>query len=197
MKQKILEIAIDKFLNLGFKSVTMDDIAEEMGISKKTIYASYNTKTDLVDACVMAVFNKINDGIDHICSIGKNVIEELFEIKNFLSEHLKGEKTSPQYQLKKYYPKLFAKLQKMQFDVMYDCVRENLERGIKDSMFRDDIDTDFIARIYFVGIISIKDIELFPMGKNNMKDLLTIYLTYHIRGIATEKGAKKLNQLLQ
>lgn len=196
MKNKILNTAIEEFLVYGFKSVTMDDIAEKMAISKKTIYTYFKTKTELVEATVMAVFDKINIGINQICSIKKNVIEELFDVKEFLVEHLKGEKSSPQHQLKKYYPRLFNKLKKMQYEVMHDCVEENLSRGIKSGYYRKNININFISRIYFIGIISIKDIELFPKGKHDMKGLMTDYLDYHISGIATEKGIKKLNKIL-
>lgn len=196
MKIKILHTAIEKFLTFGFKSVTMDDIAEKICISKKTIYTHFKTKTCLIDACVMVIFDRINTGINHICSLEKNAIEELFIIKEFLVENLKGEKNSPQFQLKKFYPKIFFKLQKMQFDVMHDCVKDNLERGIKSGIYRNDINKEFVSRIYFVGIMSIKDIDLFPEARNNMKELMTTYLNYHIRALATEKGLKKLNQLL-
>lgn len=197
MKSKILNTAIEEFLSYGFKSVTMDDIADKMAISKKTIYASYKNKTELVEATVMAVFDKISLGIDHICSLEKNAIEELFNVKEFLIENLKGEKSSPQYQLKKYYPKLFIKLQKMQFSVMQDCVQENLKRGIKTGIYRKKIDIDFISRIYFSGVIAIKDIELFPLGKTNMRNLMEEFLDYHIRAIATKKGKQKLKKIFK
>jgi len=197
MKEKILNTAIEEFLTYGFKSVTMDDIAEKLAISKKTIYTFYKNKTSLVEATVMAVFDKISFGIDHICSLEKNAIEELFNVKEFLIENLKGEKSSPQFQLKKYYPKLFLKLKKLQFEVMQDCVSENLKRGIKDNLYRNDIEIGFITRIYFSGMMAIKDNELFPNGKTNMKFLMETFLDYHIRAIATEKGVKKLNQLLK
>ncbi len=196
MKEKILHTAIEEFLNFGFKSVTMDDIAEKMTISKKTIYTFYKTKTILVEATVMAVFDKINSGIDHICTLEKDAIEELFIIKEFLLENLKGEKTSPQYQLKKYYPKIFSKLQKMQFEVMQGCVKENLENGIQSGVYRKEINLDFVSRMYFIGLMSLKDIDLFPEARNNMKELITTYLDYHIRALATKKGIIKLNELL-
>ena len=99
MKDKILEKATELFLNLGFKSVTMDDLANEMGISKKTIYAHYENKTKLVTESTMYLFNVISQGIDQISSLKKNPIEELYDIKKFVMLHLKDEKSSPQYQL--------------------------------------------------------------------------------------------------
>lgn len=196
MKKKILHTATELFLTFGFKSVTMDEIAENLGVSKKTIYTFFKTKTDLVEASVFMIFEQISSGIDAICALKKNPIEEFFNIKEFVIENLKGEKTSPQFQLKKYYPKLFITLQKKQFEIMEVCVKENLERGIETGYFRKEIDIDFISRIYFSGVVSIKDIELFPVGKNNMKNLMTKYLDYHLRAIATDKGIEKLKKLL-
>ncbi len=196
MKEKILHTANELFLNYGFKSITMDEIAHHLSISKKTIYTFYQTKTELVEACVYAIFNRISLGIDSICALKKNPIEEFFDIKEFVVENLKGEKSSPQYQLKKYYPKLYYTLQKKQFEVMQDCVKENLERGITQGYFRKDIDIDFISRIYFSGVISVKDIELFPQGEKNMEALMTNYLDYHIRAISTPNGIKKLETIL-
>ena len=104
MKEKIMSMASTMFLKLGFKSVTMDDIASEMGISKKTIYLHYNNKDQLVEASTMHLFETISGGIDQICSLENNPIEELFLIKDFVMKNLKNESTSPIYQLQKYYP---------------------------------------------------------------------------------------------
>jgi len=197
MREKILNTANELFLTYGFKSVTMDDIAEKMSISKKTIYAFYKTKSKLVEACVMDVFNAISTGIDQICAIGNNPIDELFEIKDFVLNHLKSEQSSPLFQLKKFYPKFFEELQKKQFEVMSECVQDNLNKGIKAGLFRDNMDIDFITRIYFSGITMIKDIEIFPKGISNMEELQTQYLDYHIRAIATKKGITELEKILK
>ena len=103
MKDKILETAADMFLSYGFKSVTMDDIASEMAISKKTIYVHFKNKIKLVEAVTLSLFENICEGIDGICEASANPIEELYDIKMFVMNHLKNEKASPQYQLKKYY----------------------------------------------------------------------------------------------
>jgi AcrR family transcriptional regulator len=196
MKEKILAKATEMFLNYGFKSVTMDDLAEQLGISKKTIYANFKNKTKLVEASTLFLFEFISDGINLICELEKNPIEELFAIKSFVMEHLKDEKTSPQYQLQKYYPQLFISLKKRQFDVMNECVFENLERGVKLGVYREDMDLNFITRLYFNGIIGIKDVETFPVKTFTPTYLLESYLEYHIRAIATEKGLQTMEKLL-
>lgn len=197
MKQKILKTAVDMFLNYGFKSVTMDDIANEMGISKKTIYVHFPNKTKLVEATTLYMFETISCGIDHICALEKNPIEEVFDVKKFVMEHLKNEKSSPQYQLQKYYPKIFASLKSKQFEVMQGCVIENLNRGIKLGLYRDNINVNFISRIYFNCMVTLKDQELFPLKAFSMNTLMEYYLEYHLRGICTPKGLEKLNKILE
>ena len=196
MKCKILEKAGEMFLNFGFKSVTMDDIADELAISKKTIYANYKNKTVLIEAATMSLFEMISHGIDCICELEKNPIEELFEIKNFIHTNLKDEKSSPYYQLQKYYPSIFHTLKMRQLELMDSCVKQNLTRGVDLGLYRKEIDLDFISRIYFIGVTGIKDEETFPSNQFEKKQLTNCFLNYHIRAIATEKGKQKLEKLL-
>ena len=197
MEQKIVEKSTELFLNLGFKSVTMDEIASALGVSKKTIYKYFNNKTDLVNAVTNHVFDSISCGIDHICHLNMNPIDELFSIKRFVMEHLKDEKSSPQYQLQKYYPKIFLSLKKKQFEVMQECVIDNLKKGIELGLYRPNIDLEFIFRIYFNGLTGIKDNDMFPLKNYSMKTLLNFYYEYHLMGICTAKGIKQLENQLE
>lgn len=119
----------------------------------------------------------------------------MYEIKRFSMEYLKNEKSSPQHQLKKYYPKIYATLKSKQFDVMQECVVKNLQRGVALGFYRDTIDIGFISRIYFHGMIGLKNVELFPLKQFSMNEIMSFYLEYHLRGICTEKGIKKINQI--
>ena len=195
MKDKIITKSSDLFLNFGFKSVTMDDIANEMGISKKTIYQHFQNKTKLVEATAMHVFENISHGIDCICELDRNPIEEIYEIKRFVMLHLKDEKSSPQYQLQKYYPKIYATLKTKQFEKMLGCVTQNLERGVAQDLYRDAIDIAFIARLYFNSMVSLKDQDIFPQEKFSMPILMNNFLEYHLRGICSKKGLETLTQL--
>lgn len=195
MKEKIISKSANMFLNLGFKSVTMDDIANEMGISKKTIYQHFDNKTKLVEATTLSVFEIIAHGIDCICELDKNPIEEIYEIKKFVMVHLKNEKSSPQYQLQKYYPKIYASLKKKQFEKMLGCVTQNLNRGVSQQLYRDTIDIEFIARLYFNGMVSLKDQDIFPIANFSIPQMMESYLDYHLRGICTLKGLEHLTHL--
>jgi AcrR family transcriptional regulator len=196
MKEEILDTATELFLNLGFKSVTMDDLAEQMGISKKTIYTHFKNKTDLVEQCTMSLFQKISHGIDCICEKGKNPIEELYEVKRFALTNLKDEKTSPHYQLKKYYPQISRTLQAKQYEVVKECLRSNIQRGVDLGLYRENLNADLIARIYFAGMISLKDDRLFPRHAFPMVPLMNEHLEYHLRGIVTPEGRTILNTII-
>ncbi len=197
MKDKILKKAIDLFLSFGFKSVTMDDIAKELAISKKTIYSHFSTKSKLVKDATFFVFEYINAGMNKICVLNKNPIVEIYEVKALVMEQLKGEKNSPQYQLQKYYPKIFETLKQKQFESINQCITGNLQKGIDQGLYRNEIDISLITRLYFNGIMGIKNVELFPTNEFSSTYLMNSYLEYHIRAIATIKGIKILNEIIK
>ncbi|WP_397364855.1 TetR/AcrR family transcriptional regulator [Olleya sp. R77988] len=196
MREKIINKSAELFLTLGFKSVTMDDIANELGISKKTIYQHFDNKTKLVEATTSHMFENICDGIDCICNASQNPIEELYDIKMFVMKFLKNEKTSPQFQLKKYYPQIFNQLQIKQFEKMHASVKESIQKGVDTNLFRKNIDVDFISRMYFNGMTGIKDENIFPTNIFTMDYLMESYLEYHLRAICSDKGMQILNQFI-
>ncbi|MCB4798470.1 TetR/AcrR family transcriptional regulator [Neotamlana laminarinivorans] len=197
MKENILNTAVDLFLNYGFKSVTMDDIANTQGISKKTIYQYFKNKTVLVEASVNHLFQTISGGINGICSLQKNPIDEIYEIKNFLMRNLKDEKSSPQYQLEKYYPKIYKEVKHKQMCVMQECIRENLKRGQLSGLFRNNLNLEFVTKIYFTCMMALKDKALFPLEHFSMQELMDNYTEYHLQGICTSKGLEYLNNYLE
>lgn len=197
MKETILQKANEMYLKLGYKSVTMDDIAAELGISKKTIYQHYSNKNELVEASTLYLFEKISGGIDQICELGHNSIDEIFLIRTFLMKHLNNESTSPFYQLQKFFPKTFACLRTKQFEKTHGCMMENIRKGIREGLFRDDIDVDFTSRIYFTGLTGVKDTDIFPSTSYEINAVNKQFIEYHIRSIATEKGLKILKTALE
>ena len=196
MREKIIQKATEMFLNLGFKSVTMDDLAHEMGISKKTIYSHYKNKTDLVQQTAMAMSDFIVCGIDDIVSLQKNPIEELYEVKKFAMLQLKNEKASPQYQLQKYYPEIYKMVQEMKFENMNECTVNNLQRGVSQGFYRKNINIHFISRIYFLALSEINNETIFPPQQFPKSMIMEDYLEYHLRGIVTDKGKEILNQFI-
>jgi len=197
MKETILNKAMDMFLTLGFKSVTMDDIATEMSISKKTIYQYYANKNELVSAVATQLVNRISDDIDQIALAGHNPMKELFEIKNHIKAILDDKYMAPLHQLKKYYNDISVKLRSQQFDKMHNSVMDNIQRGMDEGLYRTNLDKEFISRLYFTVIVGIKEGEVFPAEIFSQQQLTQMYLEYHLRAIASPKGLNLLEEYLQ
>ena len=197
LEKSIVITSTELFLTLGFKSVTMDDIAEEMKISKKTIYTFFENKEALVQSVVFSMYSYITTNLTQIREEAKNPISELYEVKMFIMHQLKGEKTSPQHQLRKYYPNIHKELQKKQFDFMTKSVKKSLTKGVEIKLFRSSIDIDFISRMYFNGMVGIKNVDMFPIEKYSPEQLMENYLDYHLRAIVTKDGMKLLSSYIK
>lgn len=194
MKETIINRATSLFLTLGFKSVTMDDIANDLGMSKKTIYTYFENKTSLVEAGTTHLFKKITDGIKDIKRKSLDPITELHDIKIFLMNSLKGEKTSPYHQLQKYYPSIHKELKIKKFDFVLESTKKSLQKGVNQGLFRKKINLELISRLYFNGITGIRNPEIFPPELFNPVVLMESYSEYHLRAIVTKKGLEKLEK---
>ena len=197
LEKSIVATSTELFLTLGFKCVTMDDIAEEMKISKKTIYTFFANKEALVQSVVFSMYSYITTNLTQIREKASNPISELYEVKMFIMHQLKGEKTSPQHQLRKYYPNIHKELQKKQFDFMTKSVKKSLTKGVEMKLFRPSIDIDFISRMYFNGMVGIKNVDMFPIEKYSPEQLMENYLDYHLRAIVTDNGMKLLSSYIK
>jgi len=197
MKNKIISKCEELFLELGFKNVTMDDIAYAMGISKKTIYIHFSNKTELIENVVFSVLEFFHKNIEQINKEAVNPIEELYDIKMFVMNYLKNERGSTQFQLKKYYPNIFEQLEVKKFEKMHTSVEKSLKKGIKLNLFRDNIDVGFISRVYFMGMTGIRNTDVFSEENFSKNYLMESYLEYHLRAIVTAKGLKILNKYIE
>jgi len=192
MKKKIVDQSIQLFLQYGYKSVTMDDIAKHMGVSKKTIYIHFPTKDELVEQSAVNHLDGIIKKINVISKQSKDPIIELYQIKKEALNHLSSEKNSPQYQLQKYYPSLYSKLKEKEFSALSGLFSNSIQEGIQTGIFRKDIDVDFVVRIFFNGIRGITNIKLFPIEIYKIEDLLLNFSEYHLRALCTHEGIIKL-----
>ena len=194
MKDKIIEKAGELFLNLGFKSVTMDDIANELGISKKTLYKYFSNKNSLVEETTIAMHDSCFSIIEMITDQGYNAIKENFEIKKIFKEMFQNASSSPIYQLKKYYPKIHEKTMKKELILFSECLRKNLEDGIEQGFYRDDFNVELYTQFYFSLVFSIHENTI---ENHKIPKLEQEVLVYHTRAIATEKGLEELEYQLK
>jgi AcrR family transcriptional regulator len=193
MKEKIISKASDMFLKLGFKSITMDDIAGEMCISKKTIYKYFCNKEILIEESTEAIHKEIHQIIDNIIVKNHNAIQENFEIRKMFKEMFQSSDNSPIYQLRKHYPEIYEKVMAREISECNSVFRINIEKGIEQGLYRENINIDRYTNFYYHLIFSIK--ESTSSEKESQKIELEA-LEYHTRAMATPNGIIELEKNL-
>jgi AcrR family transcriptional regulator len=194
MREKIIIRAKEMFLKLGFKSITMDDIASDMCISKKTIYKYFSNKELLIEESTQLVHKEVIETIDKILAKNFNAIEENFQIRRMFKEMFKYSETSPVYQLKRHYPEVYQKLVGYQIEICESCFRDNILKGISEGLYRENIDVENYIKFYYTLIFSISENTALEKEANNLEHKA---LEYHIRAMATLAGVIELEKQLQ
>lgn len=195
MKEKIITKASELFLKLGFKSITMDDIAGEMCISKKTIYKYFCNKEILVEESTELIHKAVHETINSIVKMNHNAIEENFQIRKMFSEMFKSSiDTSPIYQLKKYYPEIYEKVMTREINECSMWFKQNILKGIENGLYREELDIDNYVKFYYTLIFSINETT---SSEKEVQKLELNALEYHTRAMATPKGIIELQKQLQ
>jgi AcrR family transcriptional regulator len=193
MKEKIIAKATDLFLKLGFKSVTMDDIAGEMCISKKTIYKYFCNKELLIEESTNLVHKEVHQIIDSIVAKNYNAIEENFEIRKMFKEMFKAGDTSPVFQLKKHYPEIYDTVMSREINECNIVFKQNIEKGIQQGLYRKDTPIDTYVDFYYTLIFSING----SVSSERIANELELQaLEYHTRAMATAEGIIELEKQL-
>jgi AcrR family transcriptional regulator len=193
MKEKIIEKAAELFLTVGFKSITMDDIASKMGISKKTLYKYFANKELLVDETTMDFQRKIHTKIEDIIAKNYNPIKELFEIKKSIQGFFQITETSPLYQLKKHYPETHEKLMSCEQEECTQFFRQNIHKGIDAGLYREETDIDTSTLFYYTLMMHINENTVLEKDIHKLDFAL---LEYHTRALATSAGIIELEKQL-
>ena len=180
------------FMRLGIKSITMDELSRQLGISKKTLYKFVSDKNELVEKVLSYGCELDHNGIEKICEEGLNAIDEAFEISNFVSDHIQAMHPSIAFDLQKYHAKAWTDFRCQKKGNITSCYVRNMEKGIQEGLYRDDINIPVIVNYYVERFDIMFDEELFPADKFKPSEIYRELFRYHIRGIATEKGIKFL-----
>ena len=194
IEYKILNISKVLFKKFGFKSVTMDDIARELGMSKKTIYNHFSNKKELVSRSIDLYIEAEGQSICCINDKDVDAVYEMFLIAGHVRQVFKEIGTRTMYDLNKYYKESALKLHQFMTDNIYNSITDNLTKGIKDGLYREDVPIGIIARFYVAKAQIIKDDAIFPRDKFSKDLVVDTLLEYHLRAIVTPKGAKLINK---
>jgi TetR/AcrR family transcriptional regulator, cholesterol catabolism regulator len=189
-KARILLKAHELFNRYGLRSVSMDDLASQLGISKKTVYQYYTDKDELVDAVFTSIMDESKANCKQ-CGIGaENAIHDVFSALDMMQEMLSNLNPSVLYDMEKYHPKTFKKFQDFRNDFLYSMLRANIERGIKEELYRPDIDVDIMTRYRLHSIMLAFNPDVFPGNRNQLLHIEQQLLEHFLHGLATPKGEK-------
>ena len=195
--ENILLKVDELYTKYGIKSVTMDDVARKLGISKKTLYLYIKNKNELVTKVLDFKIKKLDCSLKELHEKNQNAVEELLEVGIHVIKTIKNYNPSTEYDLKKYYPDLYTRIHNNRKEKMYENVLKNVEKGKREGLFRDDLDNEIIAKMQTSRFMSMGEDEFFkPEEIFSPKTIIERFI-YHIRGIANKKGIEVLEKTLQ
>jgi AcrR family transcriptional regulator len=188
IQHKILNKAEELFLQYGVKSITMDDLAQALGASKKTLYLHVENKADLVFKTVEQHIAQEKEMIARVAESAENAIDEMALLAKNVIDNMSKSHPSMLYDLQKYYPKAWQLFLDFKFQVVYNAIKRNLEKGIQEGLYRPDLNPEIISRIYISRMEVVLDTRLFPRTQYPFIEVYKEQIKYHLRGISSEKG---------
>ncbi len=194
-KRELILGALGIYMRLGIKSITMDEMARQLGVSKKTLYLYVKDKNELVEECVQIAQGEEIRQIDEISKSHENAIDELIEISKSVIDRLKNIHPSIFFDLQKYHPSALNLMQCHKDEFVRGCVVSNLEKGINQGLYRDNLNTAIISKMYLSIIDHVFLGELFDDDKTPLDVIYSEFFRYHIRGLANENGLEYLIEL--
>ncbi len=193
----ILEKVAALYMKYGVKSITMDDVARELGISKKTLYQYVENKNELVEKVVDYVINLKDCSFKEIAEKKMNAIEKLIEVNMHIITSMKEYNPATEYDLKKYYPELYAKMHSIRRQRMYESIVANIKKGKEEGLYRKELKEEIIARLQVSRFMNMHEDELLSKNDIQRSEFIHELFIYHIRGIANEKGLNVLEETLK
>ncbi|MGF7042884.1 TetR/AcrR family transcriptional regulator [Mucilaginibacter lappiensis] len=191
--ERIIQGSEDLFLRAGIKSITMDDIAKHIGMSKKTIYQFFKDKNELVTSLVKKKLKDDENQINDIISKSENVIEEMINMMKCSEDVFSRINPIVMHDMQKYHPEAWAEFQKFKAEILISTLEELLTKGMKQGYIRTDIDVRIIARMRVSQIELGFNTEIFPVAEFNTWKVQIQFLDHFNYGICTLKGYKLLN----
>ncbi len=193
-KERILYKAHELFNRYGIRSVSMDDIASQTGMSKKTLYQYYTDKDELVNA----VFHLIIDANQVDCIEAKekseNAVHELFLAFDRVQEMFANMNPAVLFDMQKYHPHVFKKFLDYKNEFLYLMIKNNIEWGVNEELYRADIDIDILTRYRIQSIMLAFDPEVFPTNRTQLLHIEQQLLEHFLYGLATTKGEKLIQK---
>jgi AcrR family transcriptional regulator len=190
MKERIQQKANDLFRRYGVKSITMDEIATQLGASKKTIYQYFSDKDELVSAVVKEQIDFAQQTCETNRTSSKDAVHELFMAMDFVQQIFSGMNPAMMYDLERFHPQSYRIFLDHKNKYLFDIIRSNLKRGIAEELYRPEINIDIIAKFRLEAMMIAFNQDVYPASKFNLGELHTAIIEHFLFGVASLKGYK-------
>jgi len=193
-RERIIEKANELFMRFGIRSVSMDDIANGLGMSKKTLYQHFADKDELVMAVVDLHVIQMRDDCMDCRTNAKDAIHEIFNTMDVLMEEFSNMNPMVLYDLEKFHFRAYQKFRQHKDTYLLGVIRDNIEWGIKDELYRQDLQVDVMSKFRLESMMLAFNVIVFPPGKYNLAEISNMMLEHFIYGVATIKGHKLIQK---
>ena len=187
--KKILTESAKLFQKCGIRSVSMDDICREMGISKKTMYQYVESKADLIAKILEYGHEQHEKAMDYKNKHDNlNAIDILLEVSKHVCEDMQRFNPSITFDLQKFYPEIFKTMLDKKKAYIFEKIKCNIERGIAEEIYRPDLDVELVAQLYVQRLVDFHNPEFVASGNLSFEKVFRVMFENHIRGISNAKG---------
>lgn len=193
-KERILEKAHELFNRFGIRSVSMDDIATQVGMSKKTVYQYYTDKEELVSAVIEAKLANNRECCLADQQRAENAVHEIFLAFDMIQELFSNMNPIVIYDMEKYHPPAFQKFQEFRNGFLYQTISTNLKRGIEEGLYRPEMDIDILTRLRIASVMLAFNPEVFPNNRTHLVEIERELTEHFLFGLTTTKGQKLINK---
>lgn len=197
IKEEITQKCCTLFTKYGTKSITMDDIARELGMSKKTIYQHFSDKDDVVMAFMVRFIEEQKVHILDTKKQSENVIDELIKGTEYMKAMMAYMNPSLVFDLKKYHAKSWAVYLDFKKNFLENFILDCFKRGVDEGYYRKDINAKILSRMRIEQVEMGFNQDLFPQSEFNLGDIQGELFTHFMYGVATLKGHKLINKYKQ
>lgn len=192
-KKEILKRTMDLFYKEGIRSCTMGEICTFQQISKKTLYKFFSDKNDLVNAVMASELDRTDKEVKEIMAKGLNAIDESFELSQHVIDNISDLPPRLFYEMEKYYPEAYKLFENHQNECIRVSVTKNLEKGIKEGLYRLDLNVDIIVSIHLTNLYNLLSAKLINTKDYSFTTIYRELFIYHTHGISSQEGLDYLH----
>ena len=192
VRNQILEEAEALYTRYGLKSVSMDDVARKVGISKKTLYQHFAKKEDLIKEVMQCNFEEDLEHFAASLNDSTDAIDEFLRNSRYFIREMRQISPTLFYDMQKYYGNIWLEQAKAHMSYFEKSMQDNIERGISEGLYRDDLIPSVISRIYQSTVMALLDTSIFPAHEISLDRIIQQKSLYHLYGIVTSAGRDRL-----